>query len=72
MKKGWLGEISLPCTRRKDLILAVGFWLRVFIKFGILFSIPSLLSFYHEWVLDFTKCFPTSNDKTMCFFFLVY
>ena len=71
MKKGWLGQISLPCTRGKYLILAVSFWLRVFINLGILSSVPSLLSFYHEWMLDFTKCFPTSNEKAMFFFLFV-
>ena len=29
------------------------------------------MSFYHEWVLDFTKCFPTPNEKAMCFFLFI-
>ena len=57
--------------RGKYLILAVGFRLRVLIKLGILSSVPSLMSFYHEWVLDFTKCFPTPNEKAMCFFLFI-
>lgn len=37
--------------------LAVGFLSMFFIKLRKFPSIPSVLSFYHEWVLDFVDAF---------------
>lgn len=32
-------------------------------------SLPTLLSFYHKWILNFVKAFSTSIEKIVCFLF---
>lgn len=47
-------------------MLTVGFW---YIAFITLSYVPSLILFYHELILNFTKCFFFSIEMIMWFFF---
>lgn len=48
--------------------LAVPFLLLPFIRLKKFFTIPSLDSFYHEWVVSFSKDFTVSIEMVIWFF----
>ena len=40
-----------------SIMLGVGLSYKTFIMLKYIPSVPTLMSFYHEWVLTFVKCF---------------
>ena len=55
-----------------SIILAVDLSQMAFIMLKYIPSIPNLVRFYHEWMLDFVKCFSASIEMIVSFFYFSF
>ena len=54
-----------------SIMLGVGLSYKTFIMLKYIPSVPTLMSFYHEWVLTFVKCFFGSIGVVVWFLFFI-